>query len=55
VVNLMELFEAVTATAVKAEETGRAQLGLQHAADEALQKKLMTGMGSPRISGCAVA
>jgi len=55
VVNLMELFEAVTAAAVKAEETGRAQLGLQHAVDKALQKKLMTEMGSPRISGCAVA
>lgn len=54
-VNLMELFEAVTAAAVKAEETGRAQLDLQHAVDKALQKKLMTEMGSPRISGCAVA
>lgn len=54
-VNLMGLFEAVTATAVKAEATGRAQLSLRHTVDKALQKKLMTEMGSPGISGCAVA
>lgn len=54
-VSLMELFEAVTATAVKVEGAGRAQLGLRHALGKALQKKLMTEMGSPRISGCAAA
>lgn len=54
-VNLMELFEARTAAAVKGEATGRAQLGLQPAVDAALRKNLMTEMGSPRLSGRAAA